>query len=103
MGLRNNTGLTISGTNTGDDAVNSLYSGLVSNATHTGEVTGATTLTVDKTAITNRTTVTAAVGDLVMIADASDSNNLKNVTVQTIIDLASSGGGLTQQQVEGLI
>ena len=37
---------TITGTNTGDDAVNSLYSGLVSNATHTGDVTGSTLLTI---------------------------------------------------------
>lgn len=34
------------GTNTGDNAVNTLYSGLVSNATHTGDATGATALTV---------------------------------------------------------
>ena len=37
-----------SGTNTGDNAVNTLYSGLVSNATHTGDATGATDLTVVK-------------------------------------------------------
>jgi hypothetical protein len=36
----------LSGTNTGDNAVNSLYNGLVSNATHTGDATGATALTV---------------------------------------------------------
>ena len=36
----------ISGSNTGDNAVNSLYSGLVTNATHTGDATGATALTV---------------------------------------------------------
>ena len=36
----------ISGTNTGDNAVNSLYSGLVSNATHTGDASGATVLTL---------------------------------------------------------
>lgn len=35
-----------SGTNTGDNATNSQYSGLVSNATHTGDATGATALTV---------------------------------------------------------
>jgi hypothetical protein len=35
-----------SGTNTGDNAVNTLYSGLVTNATHTGDATGATALTV---------------------------------------------------------
>lgn len=36
----------ISGSNTGDNAVNTLYSGLVSNATHTGDATGSTALTV---------------------------------------------------------
>jgi len=36
----------ISGTNTGDNATNTQYSGLVSNATHTGDATGATALTV---------------------------------------------------------
>ena len=35
-----------SGTNTGDNATNSQYSGLVSNATHTGDVTGSTSLTL---------------------------------------------------------
>jgi len=39
-------GGTATGTNTGDNAVNTLYSGLVSNATHTGDATGATALTV---------------------------------------------------------
>lgn len=39
-------GSNLSGTNTGDNAPNSLYSGLVSNATHTGDATGATALTV---------------------------------------------------------
>lgn len=37
---------TSTGTNTGDNAVNSLYSGLVTNASHTGDVTGATALTL---------------------------------------------------------
>ena len=36
----------VSGTNTGDNATNSQYSELVSNATHTGDATGATALTV---------------------------------------------------------
>jgi len=36
----------VSGTNTGDNAVNSLYAGLVSNATHTGDAEGTTALTV---------------------------------------------------------
>lgn len=72
---------------------NVLYVGdVTSNATHTGEVTGSTALTLDKTAITNRSEVTAAVGDHVLIADASDTSNLKKVTVQTIVDLASGSG-----------
>ena len=36
----------LSNTNTGDNAVNSLYSSLVTNQTHTGDVTGATALTI---------------------------------------------------------
>ena len=43
----------LSGTNTGDNAPNSLYSGLVTNATHTGEVTGSTALTITNRAVTN--------------------------------------------------
>lgn len=50
-----------SGTNTGDNAVNSLYSGLVTNATHTGDATGATALTVVK--IQGKAFPTLGVGD----------------------------------------
>lgn len=42
----------LSGTNSGDNAVNSLYSSLVSNATHTGEVTGSTALTIANGVVT---------------------------------------------------
>ena len=38
----------ISGANTGDNSTNTLYSGLVTNATHTGDATGSTALTVVK-------------------------------------------------------
>ena len=92
----------ISGTKAEFDAAvsdgNILYVGdVTSNATHTGEVTGSGALTMDKTSITNRTNVTAAVGDSVMISDVSDSDNLKKVTIQSIIDLA--GGGMTWNEV----
>ena len=40
------TGSNLSGTNTGDNAANTLYSGLVTNATHTGDATGSGALTV---------------------------------------------------------
>ena len=55
------------GTNTGDNAVNSLYSGLVTNATHTGDVTGATALTL--------ATVNSNVGTF---------GNASNSTTQTV-------------------
>ena len=38
----------VSGTNTGDNAANTTYSSLVTNATHTGDATGSTALTVVK-------------------------------------------------------
>jgi hypothetical protein len=60
------------------------------NATHTGEVTGSGALTVDKTAITNKTNVAAAATDKILIADASDTDNLKYVTAQSIADLAAA-------------
>lgn len=60
----------------------------ISNATHTGEVTGATALTVDKTAITNKSVVTAVGTDYVLISDTSDSGNLKK-------SLVSDLGGVT--------
>jgi len=42
----------VSGTNTGDNAINSNYSGLVTNATHTGDVTGSGALTISAKAVT---------------------------------------------------
>lgn len=78
-----------SGTNTGDDAANSNYSSLVSNATHTGEVTGDGALTVEPTAISNKTLVTAVGADHVLIVDATDGALKKAL----ISDFASGGGG----------
>lgn len=60
----------------------------VTNATHTGEVTGSTALTVDKTAVSNKTTVSAVAGDFILISDTSDSGNLKKVDAD---DFLSSG------------
>lgn len=44
------------------------------------------------TAITTKTSVTVASLDEILIADVSDSNNLKKVTAQSIANLASGGG-----------
>ena len=41
------------GINTGDNAVNTLYNGLVTNATHTGDVTGATALIIENNVVSN--------------------------------------------------
>ncbi len=48
-------------------------------ATYTGEITGQSTLVIDKTAITNKSVITAASGDFILITDSSDSDNLKKV------------------------
>jgi len=54
-----------------------------------GDISANRTFTVDPS---DATLVTAALGDEILVADASDSGALKKVTVQTIVDLASSGG-----------
>jgi hypothetical protein len=90
-----------SGTNTGDNAVNTLYSGLVTNATHTGEVTGATALTIDKTAITGKTAVTAVGTDYVLISDTNDSGNLKKALVSDLAGSALSDGDKGDITVSG--
>lgn len=66
-----------------------------------GEITisgSGTVMTIDKTAITGKTAVTAVGTDYVLISDTSDSGNLKKALVSDF-----GGSGLTQQQVEGLI
>lgn len=62
----------------------------VSNATHTGDVTGSTALTLDSTAITGKTLATAVGTDYVLISDTSDSGNLKKALAS---DLVGSGSG----------
>lgn len=63
----------------------------VTNATHTGEVTGSTGLAVDKTAITGKDVVTAIGADYVLISDTGDTGNLKKALVS---DFASAGGDM---------
>lgn len=86
-----------SGTNTGDNAVNSLYSGLVSNQTHTDEVTGSTALTVQKEAILNKTVETVASTDYFLFSDTSDSGNLKKGLVSSIITAGPAGKGFNNR------
>lgn len=57
----------------------------VTNATHTGEVTGSGALTVDKTAITGKSLVTVDPADVLLISDDSDSGNLKKVAASDFL------------------
>lgn len=59
------------------------------NATHSGDVTGSGALTIDPSAITGKTTVTAVGADYILISDTSDSGNLKKALVS---DLTGGGG-----------
>lgn len=75
------------GANTGDNAVNSNYSGLVSNATHTGEVTGSTALTITNDAVTNAKLSNMAVNTIKgrITAGTGDPEDLTATQVRTII------------------
>lgn len=64
------------------------------NQTHTGEVTGATALTVASTAITNKTEVTPEAGDFILFSDTSDSGNLKKLDAADLLGGGSGQGGI---------
>lgn len=74
----------------------------VTNATHSGDMTGATALTAQPALITGKSAATVASGDLLLISDINDSNNLKQVTAQSIADLGGGGGGTTLVAGEGV-
>jgi hypothetical protein len=88
-----------------DDASTTTYAGnwyksdgsaaVYTHPDHTGEVKsiGDGTQVLDKTAITAKPSATVASGDLVLISDVDDTNNLKQVTAQSIADLG--GGGVS--------
>jgi hypothetical protein len=79
----------LSNTNTGDNAVNSLYSGLVTNATHTGDATGATALTL--------ATVNSNVGTYGSATQASQVTvNAKGlITAASAITITPAVGSIT--------
>ena len=62
----------------------------VTNATHTGQVTGSGALIVDATAVSDQTLVTAVGTDHVLILDATDGTLKKAL----ISDFASAGGDM---------
>jgi hypothetical protein len=85
----------ISGANTGNNAVNTLYSGLVSNATHTGQVTGATALTIAAGTVTLANMANMATASLIYRktagAGAPEVNTL--ATLKTDLGLTGTNSG----------
>jgi len=74
-----------------------------------GSANAAIAVSIDKTAITDQTTITSiADADLVLIADASDSNNLKKITKSNFVSALGGGtmssfnitDGSTSQQID---
>lgn len=97
----------LSGTNSGDNATNTLYSSLVSNVTHTGDATGATALTVVKingtllsglaTGILKNTTATG-IPSIAIAADFPVLNQNTTGTaagLSTTLAVGSGGTGVT--------
>lgn len=75
----------------------------VTNATHTGDVTGSVGLTLQSVAITGQSTVSAASGDFVLISDTGDSGNLKKVDALDFLGGASLPVVDTTSIVEGSV
>lgn len=71
-----------------DDAIAgpSGSGGPTSDHPHTGDVTGTTALTLQSVAITGQTDVVADSADDALIADDSDTGNLKKVNLSSVTD-----------------
>ena len=79
------------------------------NVSFNGSSAVALSASLDKTAITNQTTITSiADGDLLVVADVSDSNNLKKITKANFVSALGGGtmssfnitDGSTSQQID---
>jgi len=98
-------------TNSGDNATNTQYSGLVSNATHTGEVTGATALTITNDAVTyakmqnvatNNTIlgrVSGAAGDVEELT-ASQVNTVLGTETRAVEVITLDGTDMTNKYID---
>jgi hypothetical protein len=89
------TDLALTGTNSGDNAVNTLYSSLVSNAAHTGEVTGSTALTIAASAVTLAKMADVGPGTIfyrkTITVGAPETQTL--ATLKTDLGLTGTNGG----------
>lgn len=85
------------GTNTGDNAVNSLYSSLVSNATHTGDATGSTGLTV----VGINGTILSGLGTGIL--KITTGTGIPSIAVQADITALLGAGSITNTMLAGSI
>lgn len=90
------TGTTVvSGTNTGDNATNTQYSGLVTNANHSGDATGSGALTIATGAVSLAKMANMATGSLIYRksggAGAPEVNSL--ATLKTDLGLTNTNSG----------
>ncbi|MEN6353202.1 MAG: hypothetical protein ABFD02_07090, partial [Bacteroidales bacterium] len=94
---------TVSGTNTGDNAVNTLYSGLVTNATHTGDVTGSDALTITNNTVTNAKLATVATATIKGRVTAGPGNveDLTAAQVRTLLNVADGANNYTHPTGDG--
>lgn len=92
-----------SGTNTGDNAVNSLYNGLVSNANHTGDVTGSTALTIASGAVTLAKMANMATGSLIYRKTAGAGAPEVQTLATLKADLGLTGTNSGDQDLSGLV
>lgn len=96
----------VSGTNTGDNATNTQYSSLVTNATHTGDVTGATALTIADKAVTlvkmadmatasfiGRNTALTGIPEIISVATAKTMLGLGTAAASATGDFATAAQG----------
>jgi hypothetical protein len=84
-----------SGTNSGDDAVNSNYDGLVTNANHSGEVTGSAALTITDKAVTLAKMADMATASLIYrkTAEAGVPEVNSLATLKTDLGLTGTNSG----------
>ncbi len=74
--------------------MNSLYSGLVTNATHTGDVTGSTALTITDNAVTTAKIAAGAITD-------SKVTDVEASKITGILPLANGGTGTSNGSITG--
>jgi hypothetical protein len=82
---------------TAQDNAIALNTAKATNATHTGDVTGATALTIPATTISNKTAVSSLAGTEEVLVN--EAGTLKKTTTQAIANLGGGGGTIAAANV----